>query len=202
MKMMNDFFFFERMFEVQALPNFFFQVINYNIKRTKIECIDTDPILCGNPKCELKIVGRGKEVVNVGCNITRPLNDFFIHIVYNYKYGTIYRKYLIDYVFDICKVNDKESRKMNDNERKLAAAVVNSYLNSNQTQIVHPCPYFGPTYLLNYTTVELLGQTMLPEGEYRIDNRYFEGKTNKTLYMSRIYYTIKGKNPLLDMRLG
>lgn len=177
-----------------------FQSINYKIRKTKVDCIDHNATVCSNLVCELKIVSRETEVLNLGCNVTQPYDDIFLQVVYYYKYGTIYRKFMIDYTLDVCGfLGHKEQGK---NQNLVLQTVMNTMVAGKAGQIVHPCPFVGPHYMYNFTSVELLGQSMLPEGEYRVDKRYFSKKTNQTILFPRVYYTVKSKNPLLDMRLG
>lgn len=130
------------------------------------------------------------DALNLGCNITEPIEDLSLEIVYYFKYGMIYRKFLVDFTVNICSIFDG---KISETQDLLTLSFIQSLVNSDQNVLIHPCPYLGPHYLRNFTANDLLGQFLLPEGDYRAENRFFVAKNNRTILHYRIYYNVKAK---------
>lgn len=158
----------------------------------KIDCVDVIPEVCGDLMCDLKVISRQEINVNVGCNLLKPFNKIsFMGVIYT-KHGASYKRFGPEFTGDYCDaIANRNNIVMNSIFKQLTARNV---------EILHNCPLFGPHYIKNLTVNEAFGLSVLPQGDYRIETRFADEKTNKTLLHVRLYFFVKAMDPLKDFK--
>lgn len=133
--------------------------------------------------CDVKYIDRDNLRIYVWSNITAPVNDAWIHTVFNYRYNT-YQKYAIDLWENACSwVSGKGKSYILDwTVKKLL----------KNTNFNHPCPYNGHTFInINNISVSRLPlEPIMPAGRYRMDFNVTEGNRSNVLFISKIFFSI------------
>lgn len=89
-----------------------------------------------NGSCKIKAV-RGKvNYVEINATFAKEINDYNLSFKLFYKYGTIFRPYLIDYKVNLCKICAKNA--VFDNK---VEEIISKTISTIKTDICHPCPY-------------------------------------------------------------
>lgn len=158
----------------------------------KIDCVDINPEVCGEIKCDLQVVSRQEINVNIGCNILRPFQQISFMGVMYMKVGAVYKRFGPEFVGDFCDaITSRNNIVMNSIIKQLSA---------RNSHIVHSCPFVGPHFVKNLTVENAFGLSALPQGDYRIETRLADTLTNMTLIHVRMYFYVKAMDPLKDFK--
>lgn len=158
----------------------------------KIECIDAVPELCGDQLCDLKVISRTDIIINLGCNILKPIKQVTFTGAIYVKIKTAFKLFGPVFTFDLC-----EAMKHRNN------IVLNSIfkqVEERNAQVLHDCPYEGPHFVRNLTVSEAFGLSALPPGDYKIEVRLSNAQSNQTLIHTNMYFYVKATDPLKDFR--
>lgn len=108
-----------------------------------------------NASCKIKAV-RGKvNFIEVNSTINKEIHDVILSLQLFYKYGTIFRPYLIDYHVNICKIFAKNAVFDNKVEELVAKSI--STIKKN---ICHPCPYVKGTTIIKWSADQTFSTLM------------------------------------------
>ena len=110
--------------------------------------------------CFVKAYNRSYTTLNVGLNLTRDLNNFFIKQKLEYKYGTIYRSVIDTPPINWCYF-------MNGTTQNIFFKVCVDIVQESVPQLIHPCPYKGEMKGFNMSFDALKFGAVYPRGEYR-----------------------------------
>lgn len=115
----------------------------------------------------------------------------------NYRFNSVYRKFLIDLDMDFCGYM-AETQKF-DILLRTIMPVVERYSNIN-----HPCPYSGNVTVRKMRiTNKIFDRAILPSGQYRIDVSIYDSKEKRPIIFCKIFMTVPIANDArLDTAMG
>lgn len=146
--------------------------------------------------CHISPVCGGIGSINLGLTFKRAIDDLWLESTLFYKFGTIYRQWLIHFDLDIC--DTISGRPTTNIMKKLLENFLVQHVSKQR------CPF---TNTLNITmNADNSSSTLFFEqiqGDYRNDNR-FHTIENETIWGYDIKFTIKSKSgvnrtSMLDM---
>jgi len=113
--------------------------------------------------CYLKPFSRKVVAANIGFKFLVPFDKFYIHMIFNYRYGNIFRPVMDTKPQEWCGL--MHSTNMNPLIKLMFDGIKSSVPN-----LFHECPYTGDLDLVNITTdfSKSGDHQMFPEGTYRI----------------------------------
>lgn len=122
--------------------------------------------------CIFKYISRSDLKIEFRFNLTKPLNDFWVHSTFYFKFnGITFQKFPIDLTENIC---DWLSGKGKSYIMDWSVSKVIKYSNVN-----HICPWLNPV-LMKVDNISMhvfsFEQSFLPAGNYRVDNDFTEGR--------------------------
>lgn len=100
--------------------------------------------------CNVKAVSRQVVLINIGFNILRTLKSpIYIHVIYNYRFGTIYREMINSQKVEICSI-------LSGKATNPIIIITIDLLKKAYPDFIHPCPYeIGKIFLLLKTLCKL-----------------------------------------------
>ena len=125
----------------------------------KVEC-NSSGISTRSFLCYVKAYSRTHTTLNVGINLTRNIDNFYVKHRLEYKYGTIYRTVMNPAAIDWCSF-------MNGTTQNLFYQVSLDIIGKSVPQLIHPCPYKDEVKALNITFDISKFAAVFPQGEYR-----------------------------------
>lgn len=169
------------------------------IRMKSIICKDVTPsIYNGSMSCSLKPTRDGSGLTSALYNFRKPASDIWIHFKGFFKYGTIYRSYLLDLDIDFCA-----SMEIVDTLPYHLKLMFNA-INKVSPEALHDCPYIGIEGYRNVTvenTINEMLPQMIPKGEYKILFRAHT-KANITWATGTIIFILDAVEPLKSMKMG
>lgn len=164
---------------------FWFQKNKLTFER--LHCPKTSPgSVAQSFNCILKHVSRTNLKIHVGWKLTRPVQSFWMHSVFYYKFnGITFHKFPIDLTEDLCGwINGTgKSFAMDWSLGKML-----KYTNVN-----HTCPYVGPMWLkVDNIPEETLtfDNSLIPSGEYRVDYEMLESPASNPFLEASLYFSV------------
>lgn len=150
----------------------------------KMECYQNRNGHFSSVKCEMKRVSREHIKINLVINLTKPVNDVWIHGVFYYKYNR-YQKFPIDLWESVCAWlgGTGKSYMLEWTTRKIL-----KYSNLN-----HSCPYNGTIFVKadRLSLKDLLAfESLLPAGRFRLDINMTEGYAKKVFFIAQMFFAI------------
>ncbi|CAO1349163.1 unnamed protein product [Diamesa hyperborea] len=119
--------------------------------------------------CYVKAYSRTLTTLNIGYNLTRNLDNFFVKHRLEYKYGTIYRTVMNPAAINWCSL-------MNKTTENLFFKVTMEIVEKSIPELIHTCPYNGEIKALNMSLDPEKFGAVYPQGEYRNFWRVFDDK--------------------------
>lgn len=136
--------------------------------------------------CIFKYISRTNLKIEFRFNLTKPMNAFWIHTVFYYKFnGITFQKLPIDLLENFC---DWFTGKAKSYALDWSISKIIKYSNLN-----HTCPYVGPILIKvdNISTnVFSLEQSFMPSGKYRVDNEYKESRVGRPFMRAILYFSV------------
>lgn len=149
-------------------------------------------------KCHLKPTRDGYGLTTVAFETAKPLNDIWIHLKVFYKFGTIYRPWMVDTDVELCCTIAETCDSM------LIIRLLIKALKRCTQNFVHKCPYEGLNgmYDRNFDAIftEMVPQ-VIPRGEYKFILR-FHTKANESIFMVELKAELKAENVMETMIMG
>lgn len=175
---------------------FFFQHNIYHVK--SIKCLHNPEIL-SNVTCRIKATRNGHGLTTVKFNLLRPTNDIWVHLQLFYKYGTLYREWMVNVDIDLCCALD---------EKCDSGIMINLFMqavNAIKPNSYKPCPYHQGAYdLVNIDLNELVGKMLpqiFPTGYYKTFIT-FHNKANSTDFHMELTAYVEAKDFMKSMLIG
>lgn len=119
-----------------------------------LKCEHDKSIYNGTMFCHLRPTRNGDGNTTAYYIFGKPAYDFWYHIKLYYKFGTIYRHFMVDMDVDVCMFF-KDPYKL----PKLIQYLMKT-LNDEIPNFVHPCPYFGKEGFENINVDRILGKAI------------------------------------------
>lgn len=151
--------------------------------------------------CRLKPIRGGTGTLYFFMNPRKPLTDMWYQHDLYYKFGTIYRKWLLSLDLDLCEALTTNSPSLSIQSKMTAV-----FWRKHVTKEV--CPFSGP---LNFTinadnsssNIAFDQLPRLPQGDYKTFSR-FHTKLNETILWYELKLNVKSKfgvnrTSMLDM---
>lgn len=138
-------------------------------------------------KCDVRHIGRRRLRFDLAANITKPMTGAYMHLVAYYKYNT-YRRIAVNHWEDGCGwLNGTAKSFFLDWTLKR----VQNYIGAD-TNINHPCPYEGYTYLkINNISVDHFPlEPLMPSGRYRLDINITESDKKTSIFSAKLYMSV------------
>lgn len=159
----------------------------------KVICSKNDPTVFQNASCYLRPVRRNYRLIDLDGYLVITLNQVHVRVTLFYKYQT-YQKFLIDLTQDFCGYVDGT---------KSATLIDMIMVGLAKTATFnHTCPYSpGPQKINGYYLDSSKFPKIVPEGQYRLDIKVFEPKSNKIIVLVQTYMTAKHNGPA-DLGMG
>lgn len=176
-------------------------------KWTGLECFSDNDFIV-NVSCAVRAVRGQFGILEVNETIAKNMTDVKLHIQLFYKFGTIYRPYLFDFIVDICKYWTFYHPYITSVSPKGKIFAKDAVLDNNIEAIlkkatltvksawVHPCPYMpGHTSVKwsgdqTFATLISSFKFILPAGDHKWHWRIFDSK-NHTYLSFKCKATIK-----------
>ncbi|KAJ6644475.1 ATP-dependent RNA helicase vasa [Pseudolycoriella hygida] len=124
--------------------------------------LKTNPEYCPKQTSKLEFITRDVKSYSFSCNLTKTVDEPFLHVILNYRYRNGYQKFLIDTVIDVCAYFNKTTG-------SALVDLVKGELENYSTNMFHTCPYEGEVSLNKMPLTGALFQYIfLPAGEYKL----------------------------------
>ena len=138
--------------------------------------------------CNLKAYSRKIVVLNGGVTFIKPISKpFYIQLILNYKYGTIFRQIIDSHQQEWCGI-------MSGADKHEWIAYIIEILSKSAPGLFHNCPYEGELDLRNVTiNPESYGQKarIFPQGTYRLDVIVYRNQTQNEAVKVSVNLEIK-----------
>ncbi|KAJ6644438.1 hypothetical protein Bhyg_09407 [Pseudolycoriella hygida] len=158
--------------------------------------LKTNQEYCPKPISKLEFITRDLKSYTCACNLTKTVDEAFLHVILYYRYRNGYQKFLIDVNVDICSYYNN----------KLGSALVDlvkGELENYSTNMVHPCPYEGQLSLNKMPLTGALFQYIfLPAGDYKLVINGTHGDKKVFVFRMTSYFSIAAGRTLEDDRMG
>lgn len=161
------------------------------LKLTALYCT-FDNIFIVNGSCKVRAIRGGVGILQLNQTAAFPLYDISVYVKLFYKYGTIYRPYLLNFNIDVCKIIDP-----NPHDLAKLEMVILVFMKSMGNLDLQHCPAAPIGINLSWQmddTMDKLIQNfkfILPAGDYKLEVRLFNGTSNHTYQTFLARFNIK-----------
>lgn len=116
--------------------------------------------------CYIKAYSRNYSTLNWGWTYHRPINKpFYITLIFEYKYGTIYRPVITSKPLEFCEMVEGKGTNV------LMKMIIN-LIKDSVPDLIHKCPYVGRMDARNVSINDMNWMSTFPSGVYRITMNY------------------------------
>lgn len=138
-------------------------------------------------------MNRNDLMINVSFTLKEPLQKFYLHGIFYYRYNGIeYKKFPIDIWEDICEWLDQRDKPggLNKNKHFLMEWTIGKVLNYSNWN--HPCPYDGEIFIKasQFPFGSFQIPQFLPSGRFRIDVFILKADRKSIILASKAFFGI------------
>lgn len=164
---------------------------------TGIKCTANEKFISSH-KCHLKPVRSGMGMLNVVLIPKNLLDDIWVKNILFYKFGTIYRPWLLHFDVDYCQ--GVSGRGPTD----IISLMIFKYWKIHG--ITYKCPLKNTINLVmnadnSSNNIMFDKIPRLPQGDYKILNR-IHTKGNETIFLMDVKFTLKSKSGTSMLEMG
>lgn len=185
--------FFQSNFYLVLSSNFYFHV-------TSLKCEHDPTMYNGSTNCFVKPFRNGTRLETIQYNFRKPCNDFWIHMMFFFKFGgsAQYRPWMFNNDEDLCAYYKRNAKP------GLFFSLVKRAMEIITPETLHACPYYGIEGIKSINVGEIVSQSIpqvIPTGDYRLYIR-FHTRTNKTFLQVTMGAHVDALNPMEAMGMG
>lgn len=180
----------------------FYAVLSENqlkVKMKALYCEDINQsIYDGKISCSLKPTRDGTGYSTILYNFGLPAKDFWFSVRPFFKYGTIFRSWMLNVDADVCGAME------NMDSVPTVGKYVFKAFQKTVPGLMHKCPYFHIEGARNISADKLINSMwpqMLPKGEYKLLLRAYT-KSNQTFATVTVVLLLDSVDPLKSMQMG
>lgn len=143
-------------------------------------CNDINPRLLEVQTCHVKPTRQGNGLTTVWVFAKEPYDEIWFAMNFFYKYGLIFRKWILNWDKDWCQATSKSIP--TDPFFSFFVQIFKQLA----PEMVHECPYDGFFGVKNLDFAALVEESLpqlIPRGTYKILSRFYKKSTNET-YMN------------------
>uniref|UniRef100_A0A336L4M4 CSON004130 protein n=1 Tax=Culicoides sonorensis TaxID=179676 RepID=A0A336L4M4_CULSO len=169
-----------------------------NVKIKKIKCEHDPTIYNTSMLCKIKPTRNGDGNTTILFNFHEPANDFWAQMKFYYKFGTIYRPFMVDLDVNICEYFK------NPFALPLFYQIMKKVLNEEFPNILHPCPYYGEVGVRHINLNKIVSRAVpqvVPKGYYKVVNRYHLSD-NRTFLTLTVEVYVDAIDPMKSYDMG
>jgi Protein of unknown function (DUF1091) len=154
------------------------------------DCKSYDNYTMAFKYCYVKAVSRKVTTLNFGYEYAKPMYNFYVQVIINYRYGNIYREIGNTKLMDWCPMMK------NSNMNPILNMIVDICGNELK-KVLHQCPYEGVNEFKNITMSTDVGRkfSIFPEGFYKYEMKWFH--KNKQIF-SEMNVHVEVNSPLKE----
>lgn len=130
------------------------------VKIKSLKCEHDLSVYNGSVYCKIKPTRNGDGNTTAYYTFRKPAYDFWYNMKVLYKFGNIYRPFMVDVDVDICQFFKEPY-----NLPKILQHLVKT-LNEDFPNLLHPCPYLGDAGYWNVNMNEEVGK-FIPQVSYK-----------------------------------
>lgn len=161
-----------------------------------MDCWFNPRIYRNSSSCRVDFIDRYTQLISNTCYVMVPQYVLRMHVTVYYKFR-IYRKFLLELDFNLCDLFENK-----DNPHPLMSIIV-SILQKYSLEGLK-CPYQGnmtmKPWQLDFSFIPTL---VIPSGQYRVDVRVYNPKTNETVNETKLYLTVPpSRDARVDRSMG
>ncbi|XP_053679895.1 uncharacterized protein LOC128730836 [Anopheles nili] len=165
-----------------ALSQKRFRNTSYNLRITKMQCLDAPYKATYLNHCYMEQFPNGTSGLNISITIPMVLNYLGITVKVYYKYST-YRPFMINWNMDYCQ--GERNGKYNP-----STALVMKIISETLPDFSYPCPHGNRTYECLWMFAPKYIPQTLPSGDYRMDV-FFKNWQEITLVAVQMFCSVR-----------
>lgn len=132
----------------------------------------------------MQTLQRHKQLLSFECTLPAQLTHISIHLKSFYRTSAgSYRPSVVDSAFDMCAVLRSEKL---DSAGLMARSMMKIMMTDSNLE---QCPLNGTVFFNNIRlTPDLVLNTWMPAHRYRLDCRFYDGRTNVTIIFVQVFF--------------
>lgn len=167
---------------------------------TSLKCEHDPEIYNGTANCFVKPFRNGTRLETIEYNFRKPCHDFWIHLMFFYKFGgtTQYRPWMFNNDEDLCAYYKGTAKP------GIFFALIKRAMEIITPRTLHACPYYGVEGVTSINVGEIVSQSLpqvIPTGDYRLYIR-FHTRTNQTFLQVTMGAHVDALNPMEAIGMG